>query len=63
MNSAMKPNFNLTFAEICIYGSRKQCMRPTEKTPNTGSFSAIQTQPQLLINNNSSSYVVDPYLF
>ena len=40
----MRPSFNLKFTEIRIYGPHKQCIRFTEKTPNAGNFSAIQTQ-------------------
>ena len=40
----MRPSFNLTFTEIRIYGPHEQCIGFTEKTPNAGNFSAIQTQ-------------------
>ena len=40
----MRPSFNLTFTEIRIYEPHKQCIGFTEKTPNAGNFSAIQTQ-------------------
>ena len=46
VNSIVKPNFNLTFAEIYIYESHEQFTKPKKKTPNKVSlFGAIQAQP------------------
>ena len=48
MNSAIKPSFNLTFAEIRTYRSCEQCTGSTRKTPNTRSF-IFQCNPKSTI--------------
>ena len=47
VNNTIRPNFKEKFAEICTWGSRKQCMGPIKKMQTCVCFlfSAIQTHP------------------